>query len=183
MSVRFLIIGGGPAGNTAATYAARLGAEVVMVEREIVGGAAHLLDCIPSKTMIATGGAMTLGRKSAGMGLEEMQPEVDVEALTDRIEDIKDHLSNSTTELLVSQGVRIIKGSASFASPESVVVTTPDGATEVIEFDAAMISTGSRPRIPDWVQPDGERILTTRDCYPPKIFPTNVHRWLRSYWR
>ena len=29
MSVRFLIIGGGPAGNTAATYAARLGAEVV----------------------------------------------------------------------------------------------------------------------------------------------------------
>ena len=174
MSVRFLIIGGGPAGNTAATYAARLGAEVVMVEREIVGGAAHLLDCIPSKTMIATGGAMTLGRKSAGMGLEEMQPEVDVEALTDRIEDIKDHLSNSTTELLVSQGVRIIKGSASFASPESVVVTTPDGAQETIEFDAAMISTGSRPRIPDWVQPDGERILTTRDCYPPMIFPTNV---------
>ena len=48
MAVRFLIIGGGPAGNTAATFAARLGADVVMVEREIVGGAAHLLDCIPS---------------------------------------------------------------------------------------------------------------------------------------
>ena len=174
MAVRFLIIGGGPAGNTAATYAARLGAEVIMVEREIVGGAAHLLDCIPSKTMIATGGAMTLGRKSAGMGLEEMQPEVDVEALTDRIEDIKDHLSNSTTELLESQGVRIIKGSASFASPHSAIVTTADGSKETIEFDAAMISTGSRPRIPEWVQPDGERILTTRDCYPPKIFPTSV---------
>jgi dihydrolipoamide dehydrogenase len=174
MAVRFLIIGGGPAGNTAATYAARLGAEVIMVEREIVGGAAHLLDCIPSKTMIATGGAMTLGRKSAGMGLEEMQPEVDVEALTDRIEDIKDHLSNSTTELLESQGVRIIKGNASFASPHSAIVTTVDGSKETIEFDAAMISTGSRPRIPEWVQPDGERILTTRDCYPPKIFPTSV---------
>ena len=174
MTVRFLIIGGGPAGHTAATFAARLGAEVVMVEREIVGGAAHLLDCIPSKTMIATGGAMTLGRKSAGMGLEEMRPEVDVEALTDRIEDIKDHLSNSTTELLVSQGVRIIKGNASFASASSVVVTTADGARETIDFDAAMIATGSRPRVPEWVEPDGERILTTRDCYPPKIFPTSV---------
>jgi dihydrolipoamide dehydrogenase len=97
-----------------------------------------------------------------------------VEALTDRIEDIKEHLSNSTTELLVSQGVRIIKGSASFASPHSVVVTTPGGAQETIEFDAAMISTGSRPRIPEWVQPDGERILTTRDCYPPRIFPESV---------
>ena len=54
---RFLILGGGPAGNTAATYAARLGADVIMVERDVVGGAAHLWDCIPSKTMIATGGA------------------------------------------------------------------------------------------------------------------------------
>jgi dihydrolipoamide dehydrogenase len=37
-----------------------------------------------------------------------------------------------------------------------------------------LIATGSSPRIPDWVHPDGERILTTRDCYPPKIFPTSV---------
>ena len=56
MTTRFLIIGGGPAGNIAATTAARLGADVVMVERDVVGGAAHLWDCIPSKSMIATSG-------------------------------------------------------------------------------------------------------------------------------
>ena len=56
--VRFVIIGGGPAGNPAATAAARLGAEVTLIERDVVGGAAHLWDCIPSKAMIATGGAM-----------------------------------------------------------------------------------------------------------------------------
>ena len=70
MAVRFVIIGGGPAGNTAATYAARLGAEVTVVEREVIGGAAHLWDCIPSKTMIATGGAMAASRRMRGMGLE-----------------------------------------------------------------------------------------------------------------
>ncbi|MEL0041713.1 MAG: FAD-dependent oxidoreductase, partial [Ilumatobacter sp.] len=37
-----MIIGGGPAGNQAATYAARLGARVTMIERDVVGGAAHL---------------------------------------------------------------------------------------------------------------------------------------------
>ncbi|MGH9217492.1 MAG: FAD-dependent oxidoreductase, partial [Acidimicrobiales bacterium] len=42
MPLRFVIIGGGPAGNTAATTAARLGAEVTLVERDIVGGSAHL---------------------------------------------------------------------------------------------------------------------------------------------
>ena len=57
--MRFVIIGGGPGGNTAATYAARHGAEVVMIEKDVIGGAAHLWDCIPSKAMIATGGAMS----------------------------------------------------------------------------------------------------------------------------
>ena len=174
MPVRFLIIGGGPAGNTAATYAARLGAEVTMVERDLVGGAAHLLDCIPSKTMIATGGAMSFSRRLQGMGLEEVQPEIDVEALTERVEDIKDHLSGSTANLLTSQGVRILLGSARFTSPTTAEVDTHDGKTVSVAFDAALIATGSRPRIPDWVRPDGERILTTRECYPPKIFPMSV---------
>lgn len=174
MAVRFLVIGGGPAGNTAATYAARLGAEVTVVERDIVGGAAHLLDCIPSKTMIATGGAMTFGRQLRGMGLEEMRPEVDVEALNDRIDDIRDHLSQNTATLLESQGVRILRGEAKFLTSKSAEVADSSGVKLVVEFDAALIATGSRPRIPDWVVPDGERILTTRDCYPPKQFPGSV---------
>ena len=174
MAVRFLVIGGGPAGNTAATYAARLGADVTVVERDIVGGAAHLLDCIPSKTMIATGGAMTFGRQLRGMGLEEMKPEVDVEALTDRIDDIRDHLSQNTAQLLESQGVRIVRGSATFISSKAVEILQSDGERLEVEFDAALISTGSRPRIPEWVVPDGERILTTRDCYPPRQFPSSV---------
>lgn len=173
MSVRFLIIGGGPAGNTAATYAARLGATVTLVERGIIGGAAHLLDCIPSKTMIATGGAMTFSKTMSEMGLEQRATEVDADGLASRIEDIKEHLSTTTTGLLESQGVRILRGAARFVGPHAAEVSTAAGV-ETIEFDAALIATGSRPRIPDWCNPDGERILTTRDCYPPKVFPESV---------
>ena len=173
VATRFLIIGGGPAGNTAATYAARLGAQVTMVERDIVGGAAHLLDCIPSKTMIATGGAMSFLRRSTGMGLEQASAQVDTEALTNRIEGIKTHLQTGTTQLLQSQNVRLVTGSARFVSPTSAEVETVAG-TEVVEFDVALVATGSRPRIPEWCSPDGDRILTTRDCYPPKEFPTSV---------
>ena len=68
--MRFVIIGGGPAGTQAATYAARLGVDVTLIERDIVGGAANLRDCIPSKAMIATGGAMSYLDRAAGMGLE-----------------------------------------------------------------------------------------------------------------
>ena len=62
--VRLAILGGGPAGNTCATVAATLGAEVTLVERDVIAGAAHLWDCIPSKAMIATGGAMTFARRA-----------------------------------------------------------------------------------------------------------------------
>ncbi|MEO5680464.1 MAG: FAD-dependent oxidoreductase, partial [Acidimicrobiales bacterium] len=38
MTVRFVVVGGGPAGTQAATWGARLGAEVTVVEKEVLGG-------------------------------------------------------------------------------------------------------------------------------------------------
>ncbi len=173
MLKRLVIIGGGPAGNAAATYAARRGIEVTLIERDVVGGAAHLWDCVPSKTMIATGAAMSFTQSMQEMGLESRSAEVDVEALTARVDGITDRLQGNIIGLLESQGVRIIKGTARMKSPTEVVVTTQAGA-ETLPADFVLISTGSRPRIPDWVKPDGERILTTRDCYPPKVFPESI---------
>ena len=36
------------------------------------------------------------------------------------------------------------------------------------------VSTGSRPRIPEWAEPDGDRILTTRQAYPPPMVPEHL---------
>lgn len=117
-----MIIGGGPAGNVAATYAARMGAEVTVVERDVIGGAAHLWDCIPSKTMIATGGAMSFMRRSEGMGLEHETPSIDTDALTSRIGRIKDNMAGNTTQLLESQNVRLVRGDGKFTGPNEVSV-------------------------------------------------------------
>ncbi|HEX2043706.1 MAG TPA: FAD-dependent oxidoreductase [Acidimicrobiales bacterium] len=170
---RFVVVGGGPAGNTAATTAARLGAEVTLVERDVIGGAAHLWDCIPSKAMIATGGAMSFARRSPGMGLAHRDAQLDFEALKRRITDIEDRLHDTVSELLASQGVRIVRGTGRLAGPHEIVVDRPDG-TEEVPADAIVLSTGSRPRIPDWCQPDGDRILTTRQAYPPPALPERL---------
>jgi dihydrolipoamide dehydrogenase len=173
VATRFVIIGGGPAGNTAATHAARLGAEVTLVERDVIGGAAHLWDCIPSKTMIATGGAMSFTRRLGGMGLEKRDAELDLDALSARVDGIQHHLQGNTTRLLQSQGVHLAMGTARLLDAHTVELTT-GGKVRTIEADAILVATGTRPRIPDWCTPDGERILTTRDCYPPKIMPTSL---------
>ena len=150
-----------------------MGAEVTVVERDVVGGAAHLWDCIPSKTMIATGGAISFSNRLEGMGLENNDAEVDVDSLTTRIESIKNRMRDNNTEILESQGVRILRGSGRFTGPHTIEVECADGH-QTVEFDAAMVSTGSQPRVPEWCHPDGDRILTTRDCYPPKVFPESV---------
>ncbi|HEV2758520.1 MAG TPA: FAD-dependent oxidoreductase [Acidimicrobiales bacterium] len=173
MAVRFVIIGGGPAGHQAASYAARHGAKVTLVERDVVGGAAHLWDCIPSKAMIATGGAMAYVERSEGMGLATLDATLDADALKRRITAIEDRLRTSTEDLLSDQGVRVIRGAGRLTGPHGVAVETVDGAEE-LQADAILVATGSRPRIPDWCEPDGDRILTTRQAYPPPILPEHL---------
>ncbi len=58
-SSRVVILGGGPGGYEAALVAAHLGAEVTVVERDGLGGAAVLTDCVPSKTLISTADYMS----------------------------------------------------------------------------------------------------------------------------
>jgi NAD(P)H dehydrogenase (quinone) len=171
--LRFVIIGGGPAGNTAATTAARLGAEVTLIERDIVGGSAHLRDCIPSKAMIATADAMGIVDRSGGMGLSGPDATLDLERLRKRIQRIEDRLESNIVQLLHSQGVRMIPGTGRLKGPHEIAVETDEGVSE-IEADAILASTGSRPRVPDWADVDGERVLTTRDAYPPSEMPEHL---------
>ncbi|HEX6235740.1 MAG TPA: FAD-dependent oxidoreductase [Acidimicrobiales bacterium] len=173
MPLRFVIIGGGPAGNSAATTAARLGAQVTMIERDLVGGAAHLWDCIPSKAMIATADTMGMVGRSGGMGLAGTSVQLDLEGLRTRIKAIETRLESNIVDLLRSQGVELIEGSGRLVGSHEVLVDTATGTRE-IEADAILVSTGSRPRIPDWADVDGERILTTRDAYPPPEMPQHL---------
>lgn len=168
------IVGGGPAGVQAATTAAAMGARVSLVEKDIIGGAAHLWDCIPSKTMAASALRHTSVRNAAKLGLVTNPGEVDTEVLASRIREITADINVNWMELLSSQGVALHEGVGRFSSPNSAVVMHPDGSEEQFHFDKALVSTGSSPRVPDWAAPDGKRILTTRDCYDLEKVPSHI---------
>ena len=114
---------------------------------------------------------MELGRARA-MGLSA-QGRLDVDALRERVSSIEEHLHRSLVSLLDSQQVRVLQGTARFKSPHEVVVETLQGLEEVAA-DFVVVSTGSRPRIPDFVTVDQERVLTTRDAYPPPEIPEHA---------
>jgi dihydrolipoamide dehydrogenase len=166
------VFGGGPAGNTCASVAATLGADVVMIERDVIGGAAHLWDCIPSKALIATGGELAeLGRAHV-MGIAA-EGRLDIDALRERVSSIEGRVQQTIESLLVSQGVRMIRGAGRLVGPHCVVATT-DAGDEEIDADFVLVSTGSRPRVPDFASVDGRRVLTTRDAYPPPEIPEHA---------
>ena len=107
MPVRFVIIGGGPAGNTAATVAASLGAEVTMIERDIDRRRRAPLGLHPEqgdgrdrqRAHRARAAPKTMGLDADGR--------LDVAALRERIAGMEETLRDGVTSLLESQGVRL----------------------------------------------------------------------------
>ncbi len=173
IQTHLLIVGGGPAGTQAATTAATKGARVTLIEKDIVGGAAHLWDCIPSKTMAASALRHTSVRNAVKLGLVNDPGRVDPKVLADRITEITADINTTLINLLDSQQVDIIRGTGRFIGAHEAIVETVDGDRR-ISFDKALISTGSAPRIPDWAEVDRERVLTTRDCYNLPDVPKHV---------
>lgn len=169
-----MIIGGGPAGLHAASHAARLGATVSLVERDVIGGAANLWDCVPSKAMIATGAVIGLSKRAAKMGLAIASAQTDLDQLNYRVNSITERLATANLELLGSQGVNVVLGTGRLTAPHFTEVLTTDGEKIELYGDAILLSTGSRPRLPSWAAVDGERILTTRQAYPPPVIPEHL---------
>ena len=65
---RIVIMGGGPGGYEAALVAVQYGADVTLIERDGLGGACVLSDCVPSKTFIASAGGRTAVLDAASLG-------------------------------------------------------------------------------------------------------------------
>ncbi len=173
--LRFVVVGGGPAGHAAATAAATLGARVTLVEDSIVGGASHMWDCIPSKAMVSSSMRLAAIRSAGRLGLSDAgHVDLDMGRLTSHLEHITASLAGGAVKMLESQGVDIVRGRGRFTSTGSVAVTRDDGTEQALPFDSALVSTGANPWVPDWAAVDGERILTTRHAYGLPELPEHI---------
>jgi NAD(P)H dehydrogenase (quinone) len=174
VSARIAIIGGGPGGYEAALVAAQLGAEVTVVERDGLGGACVLTDCVPSKTLIATSGMMTALDGSPGLGIllgsgGKGNVRVDAPRLHARVRALAQAQSSDVAARLSAEGVKVVTGTARLAGPRVVVA----GDTQ-IDADAVLVATGANPRVLAGSEPDGERILTWRQLYDLPELPEEL---------
>jgi NAD(P)H dehydrogenase (quinone) len=182
-STRILVVGGGPAGYESALVAAQLGASVTVIDRDGIGGACVLTDCVPSKTLIATSDRMTAFRDGPRVGVGTYTADecgVDLGVVNARIKELATQQSADISHRLSSEGVTVVEGTGRFAATQrgrgyAIEVLDPSGAVvDTIETDVVLLSTGATPRILPAATPDGERILSWRDVYDLKQLPEHL---------
>ena len=183
-----VIIGGGPGGYEAALVAAQLGAEVTVVDRDGLGGAAVLTDCVPSKTLIATAEVMTsfdssyeeLGIKVAADPTSTRVVGVDLGKVNRRVKRLAVAQSHDITQSVTRAGVTLLRGFGRLEGGQdvdgsrAVVVDLVEGGTRTLRADAVLIATGNRPRVMPEALPDGERILTWTQVYDLDELPEEL---------
>lgn len=181
-----VVVGGGPGGYEAALVAAALGADVTVVERDGMGGAAVLTDCVPSKALIATGGYLgRLVASAARMGIyyrpdhdgdPSTEDPADLGEISDRIMDLAGAQSTDIRTGLERAGVRIVHGRGRLGDDSTVLVTQEGGqeGEQRLEADMILLATGAAPRILPTAVPDGERILTWQQVWSLREMPPRL---------
>ncbi|MGF1427394.1 NAD(P)H-quinone dehydrogenase [Kitasatospora sp. LaBMicrA B282] len=190
---RIVIIGGGPGGYEAALVAAQLGAEVTIVDRDGLGGAAVLSDCVPSKTLIATAEVMTgfdasyrelgitLACDDQGDEAGRRAISVDLGKVNRRVKRLAIAQSHDITQSVTRAGVTVLRGTGRLGGggqavdgSREVVVTAVDGSTQSLRADAVLVATGVHPREAPDARPDGERILNWKQVYDLEELPREL---------
>ncbi len=172
-----LVIGGGPGGYAAAIRGAQLGREVTLVERAGpagLGGVCLHVGCIPSKALIELAGAAHRTRELESAGLEAEGVTVSLERFQVWRRELCAELASGVRELLDQRGVAIVHGEARFNRPDRVAVRTPDDRVVFLEFEHAIVATGSRPAPLPALPCDGERVLDSTGALALTAVPESV---------
>jgi dihydrolipoamide dehydrogenase len=170
-----IVIGGGPAGYTAAIRLGQLGVRTLVVERENVGGVCLNWGCIPSKALISAAGLVEKIRHAGTMGIRVAEPEIDFAATQRWKAGIVQRLTGSVATLIRGAGGEIAEGTARLTGPDAVEITGADGSVRrVTSRRAVVIATGARVATLPGFEPDGARILTAREAVDLAEVPASL---------
>jgi len=164
------IIGAGSAGLSVAAGASQMGARVVLLEAEKMGGDCLNAGCVPSKALIAAAKhahAMTTG---GPFGIAPVTPQVDFAAVKDHVARVIDTIAPvDSQERFEGLGVHVIRAHGRFTSP-----TTVQAGDHTITARRFVIATGSRPFVPPIPGLDGVPYLTNETIFALRDRPDHL---------
>lgn len=171
-----VIIGSGPAGQKAAIQAAKLGKNVIIIERDFkAGGACLFSGTIPSKTFREAVLDLTRYYDSVYYTDEFVQPTVEMSDLNHRILSVVEDEATIIFRQFKKNGIRVIQGSARFENQHTLIIIDENYRLRYqIKAEFYIIATGSNPRRPHDVPFDEEVILDSTTLLDIKKIPKSM---------
>ena len=152
---KIIVIGGGPAGYPAALKAASLGAQVVLVEKNALGGVCLNCGCIPSKSFLDSAHkwhtlaqTAALADQSVAVQAAQIFQARDFQKIKARQQAATRKLVGGIGFLLKKAGVEVLQGEASFVSETQISVKKSDGTSEILTADGVILATGTTAFFP-----------------------------------
>jgi len=173
--VKLAILGAGPGGYVAAIKAAQLGAEVTIIEDTEVGGTCLNRGCIPTKAMVASSEALSKARELEKFGIElrgELVP--NLTRIIERKNKVVSVQVKGLRGLFKGWGITLKEGRGRLTSQKQIGVITKDGNSEIVEADAIIIATGSRPAAIPALPFDGKNIISSTEALELTEIPRSL---------
>jgi dihydrolipoamide dehydrogenase len=143
--MKIAIIGGGPAGYVGAIRAAQLGAEVVLVEKSVLGGTCLNVGCIPTKALLASAEICQKVKEAGQFGIQAELRGFDWPAIQKRKERVVRKATAGVASLMKARKVEVVYGRAKLIGDKTVVVETDGKPSAEVKADSILIASGSEP--------------------------------------
>ncbi len=144
-----VIIGGGPAGYTAAIRVMQLGGKATIIEKDAIGGMCLNHGCIPTVALARAVELLEMGKNAKDYGITYKDMEVDFQRMMSKKETVVRTLVSGVKQMLEAYGVEVIEGTGKLISPSQIEVHLKDGTKKELKARKIIISTGSRyPKVP-----------------------------------
>ncbi len=163
-----IVIGSGQGGVPLAIDFAKEGRNVVIFERDALGGSCINYGCTPSKAFLAAAHAAGRARQAEKLGIHA-QVTVDFPAVMQRVRSIRDSFHQGVRTRLESAGVRIVDAEASFTAPRTV-----KGGELEVQAPIVVINTGTSSLIPDIPGLANTPYLTNRNFFDLQTLPPRL---------
>ncbi len=168
------VLGGGPGGYTAAFRAADLGKNVVLIEKEQrIGGVCLNVGCIPSKTLLHAAEIIEEASDASSYGLDFAKVKINPDTLRDKKDGVVGKLTDGLKALAKARKVTILHGVGTFSNTRSIKVTGAEGE-RTVEFENAIIATGSRPVTLGFLPNEDSRIWDSTDALSLPFIPKHL---------
>lgn len=151
-----LVLGGGPAGYSAAIRASQLGKKVIVAERCGVGGTCLNRGCIPTKSLLESARFYRELDFAAKHGVSLQIGELDYGAVLAQKDATVTRLVEGLEFLLKRREIKIVPGEARFLSSTEIKV-----GDRIFQPDKVIIATGTVPMQLPGLETDGEFVLNS----------------------